>query len=369
MTMPLLDSLTHAYRKIVGAGAPKVKIGRQYVGPGQPVFIIAEIGLNHNGDMALAKKLIDVAKEAGADAVKFQKRSTVDLLTKEGRDKPYTSPHAYAPTYGEHRDKLEFNEAQYRELKKYCEEKGILFFASVWDHPSTDMMDALGIDAYKIPSADLMNLPLLEHVAKKGKPVLLSTGMSNEEEIELALQTVLAHNDRVILFHCLSLYPAPHDKLNVAYIDKLVQKHAPVPIGYSGHEPDLLPTLAAVARGAVAIERHLTLDRTMKGSDHAASLTPEDLKTLVNNVRSIEQILGKSEKIMYPELAPLREKLAKSVVTKRSIKKGERITRDDLTAKSPGSGIPPTRIKDLVGKIVQEDIAEDTLLPTDALTW
>jgi sialic acid synthase SpsE len=367
--MALTHSIVHAYRKLVGAGAPKVKVGRQYVGIGQPVFIIAEIGLNHNGDMALAKKLIDAAKDAGADAAKFQKRSTVDLLTKEGRDKPYTSPHAYAPTYGEHRDKLEFSFEQYQELKKYCDEKSILFFASVWDHPSTDLMEKLSIDAYKIPSADLMNLPLLEHVAKKGKPVLLSTGMSSEEEIDLALQTVLALNDRVILFHCLSLYPAPHEKLNVAYIDKLIEKHSPVPVGYSGHEPDLLPTLAAVARGAMIIERHLTLDRSMKGSDHAASLTPEDLKELISNVRKIETILGKAEKVMYPELAPLREKLAKSVVTKRAIRKGERITREDLTVKSPGNGIPPTKIDELVGKIAEHDIVEDTLLPVDALRW
>jgi sialic acid synthase SpsE len=230
-------------------------------------------------------------------------------------------------------------------------------------------MEKLGIDAYKIPSADLMNLPLLEHVAKKGKPILLSTGMSSEEEIDLALQTVLAHNDRVILFHCLSLYPAPHEKLNISYIDKLIAKHTPVPIGYSGHEPDLLPTLAAVARGAVIVERHLTLDRTMKGSDHAASLTPDDLKELVSSIRKIETILGTPEKVMYPELTPLRDKLAKSVVTKRTIKKGERITREDLTAKSPGSGIPPTKIKELVGRVAAEDIAEDTLLPTSALEW
>ena len=191
---------------------PKVKLKNRYVGHSEPVFIIAEIGINHNGDIETAKKLIDSAVDVGADAVKFQKRTTAEILTREGREKLYTSPHAYAPTYGEHRDKLEFSKEQHAELKKYAEEKGVQFFASVWDHVSTDQMEELGVDAYKIPSADLTNLPLLEHVAKKQKPVLLSTGMNTLEEIEQAVDTVLAHNNRVIIFHCLSLYPAPDDK-------------------------------------------------------------------------------------------------------------------------------------------------------------
>lgn len=367
--MTLTDTLVHTWKRVTGTPAGRVKVGTQYVGPGEPVFVIAEIGLNHNGSIEQAKQLIDAAKEAGADAVKFQKRSTVDLLTKEGRDKPYTSPHAYAATYGEHRDKLEFSEEQYKELIAYSAQKKVLFFASVWDHPSADLMERLGTDAYKIPSADLMNLPLLEYVAKKGKPVLLSTGMSSEEEIALAVETVLRHNPRVILFHCLSLYPAPEDKLNIAYQDVLARRFAPVPVGYSGHEPDLLPTLVAVSRGAVIVERHLTLDRTMKGSDHAASLTPTDLAELVRDIRRIEVILGKPEKIVYEELVPLREKLAKSVVAARAIPKGKVIERDDLTAKSPGSGIPPTKIKDLIGKVAKADIAEDTLLPKEAAQW
>lgn len=367
--MSITNSLSQTWQKVTGSASEKVKIGTRYVGKGEPVFVIAEIGLNHNGDIGQAKKLIDAAKEAGADAVKFQKRSTIDLLTKEGREKPYTSPHAYADTYGEHRDKLEFSEEQYRELIAYSAEKGVLFFASVWDHPSADMMEGLGTDAYKIPSADLMNLPLLEYVAKKGKPVLLSTGMSSEEEIKLAVETVLTHNSRVILFHCLSLYPAPEEKLNIAYQDVLAQRFAPVPVGYSGHEPDLLPTLVAVSRGAVAVERHLTLDRSMKGSDHAASLTPEDLSELVRSIRRIEVIVGKPEKILYDELLPLREKLAKSVVARRAIPKGKVIEREDLTAKSPGNGIPPTKISLLVGKVAGSSIEEDTLLPVEALTW
>lgn len=363
--MTLKDTLS---RLLKGLPA-KVKIGTRYVGHGEPVFVIAEIGINHNGDLEVAKKLVDAAVDAGADAVKFQKRTTDELLTKEGRDKPYTSPHAFAPTYGEHRDKLEFSKEQYREIKKYAEEKGIQFFASVWDHGSTDFLDELGIDAYKIPSADTINLPLLEYVAKKNRPVLLSTGMNTEEEIDDAVHAVLKHNNRVILFHCLSLYPSPEEKINLAYMDVLRSRFAPLPTGYSGHEIDLLPTIAAVARGAQIVERHLTLDKTMKGSDHAASLEPAQLKELVLTIRRIEKIHGEPKRILYPELIPLRDKLAKSIATRAAVPKGTVITSDMLIMKSPGNGISPRELHQVVGRIAQNDIPEDALVPKEAVSW
>lgn len=363
--MIILERIKHA----LTANPDRVKIGTRYVGAGEPVFVIAEIGINHNGDMALAKKLIDVAVEGGADAVKFQKRTTSEILTREGLEKPYTSPHAYAPTYGAHRDKLEFNEEQYKELMAYAKEKGILFFASVWDKTSTDQMAALGLDAYKIPSADMINTPLIEYVAKKGKPVLLSTGMSTYEEIADAVDAVLKYNKRLVLFHCLSLYPAPEEKLNMNVMDELKERYAPLPVGYSGHEPDLLPTLVAVAKGACIVERHLTLDKTMKGSDHAGSLEPQELAALVRDIRRIEKINGSREKILYPELIPLREKLAKSVATTTAIAKGTRITADMLTVKGPGTGIAPRDLGKLVGKVAAEDLAQDTIVPKAALAW
>ncbi|MBV9349515.1 MAG: N-acetylneuraminate synthase family protein [Patescibacteria group bacterium] len=363
-------SIVSRIKGFFGNGLPsRIKLGTKPVGVGYPVFVIAEIGINHNGDVGIAKRLIDAAAEAGADAVKFQKRDTKEVLTKEGREKPYTSPHAFAPTYGEHRDKLEFGEMEYKELKRYAAEKGLLFFASVWDTKSTDFMREIGVDAYKIPSADLMSLPILEYVARQNKPVLLSTGMSTEEEIDTAVHTILQHNNRLILFHCLSLYPSPEHMLNVRYMDVLRDTYAPLPVGYSGHERDLLPTLVAVSRGAVIVERHLTLDKDMKGSDHAGSLEPHELKDLVTQIRRIERIFGTSEKIMYDELLPLREKLAKSVTTTRPIRKGERITRDMLTVKSPGNGISAAKIRDVIGRIAQVDIGQDELLPLNALSW
>jgi sialic acid synthase len=347
----------------------KVKIGNVYIGEGCPTYVIAEVGLNHNGDVELAKKLIDAAADAGANAVKFQKRTTSEILTKEGLEKEYTSPHAYGKTYGEHRNRLEFSEVNYRELKEYAAKKKIHFFASVWDHVSADFLEQLGIDAYKIPSADTINIPLLEYVAKKGKPILISTGMNSLEEIQDAVSAVLRINKRVIIFHCLSLYPSPEEKINMKCMDKLKESWSPLPIGYSGHEIDLLPTFVAVSKGAHIIERHLTLSKKMKGSDHAASLEPQEFKELITNIRRIETILGKAERVMYPELTPLRDKLAKSVATKRLIQKGEVITKNMLTIKGPGTGIPPVKLGELVGRIATKDLAEDTIVPKEALKW
>ena len=347
----------------------KVKIGEQYVGPGEPVFVIAEVGINHNGEVEIAKRLIDAAQGAGADAVKFQKRTTEEILTKEGLEKPYVSPNAFAPTYGEHRKKLEFNEDQYRELKAYADGKGVLFFASVWDPKSADFMEAFGIDAYKIPSADVINIPLLEYVAKKNKPVLLSTGMSTTGEIDDAVHAILRHNSRLILFHCVSLYPCPDEKLNINFMNVLVDRFRPLPVGYSGHEVGLLPSLTAVAMGAVIVERHLTLDKTMKGSDHAASLEPREFSELVRVIRAIEKIKGIGRKIMYDELLPLREKLAKSIASKVAIPVGTVMTREMLTVKGPGTGIKPSRIGDIVGRIAKTRIEADAIIPPEALNW
>lgn len=362
-------SLKKKIKHILTPSKNKVKLGKRYVGEGEAIFVIAEIGINHNGDMEIAKKLIDAAKDAGADAVKFQKRTTEEILTKEGLEKPYTSPHAFAPTYGEHRNKLEFNEEQYHELKKYAEKQGILFFASVWDHTSADFLDKLNIDAYKIPSADLINIPLLEYVAQKDKPVLLSSGMNTVEEIDDAMRAVQKYNRRVVLFHCLSLYPSPEDKINLRFMDVLKKRFHPLPIGYSGHEIDLLPTLAAVAQGAHIIERHLTLDKTMKGSDHSGSLEPHQLKELVDTIRRIEKINGVAEKIIHEELIPLREKLAKSIATKKAIPAGTVITRDMLTIKGPGHGIAPGKLDDMVGRVAEVDLDEDVIVPKEALGW
>ena len=362
-------NLPYNLQKFLGKLPARIKIDKQYIGHSEPVFVIAEAGINHNGNLDIAKKLIDAASDAKANAVKFQKRTTSAILTKEGLEKPYNSPNAFAPTYGEHRNALEFGEIEYRELQAYAKNKNILFFASVWDQHSADFMERLDIAAYKIPSADVTNLPLLSYVAKKGRPILVSTGMSTEEEIEDAVNAILPYNNRLVLFQCVSMYPCTHDKLNIRYMDSLKKKYQPLPVGYSGHETDLLPTLVAVSRDAVIVERHLTLDKTMKGSDHAASLNPEEFKELVTSIRTIETILGENKRILFPELQPLREKLAKSIVSTIAIPKGKRITMDMLTMKGPGHGLPSSKMKLLINRIAQKDIPADVVLPSEVLEW
>lgn len=364
-----MDLTTHL-KRLLGTLPPRVKIGTQYVGPQEPVFIIAEIGINHNGDFELAKKLIDAAADAGANAVKFQKRTVEEVYIKEELDKPRKG-FALGPTNRVHREKLEFSAEQYREIMAYAKARGLWFFASVWDEKSADFMEALGIAAYKIASADLDNIPLLEYVAKKDRPVLLSTGMSTLDEIKEAVRAVLAQNNRVIIFHCLSLYPSPHKDIHMRFMDTLKKCFSPLPYGYSGHETNVLPTVIAVARGAQIIERHLTLDRSMPGTDHAASLDPQSFKEMVAAIRNAEEILGTHayEKPLCEELKPLKEKLAKSIVARVAIPKGTIIKREMLKAKSPGSGISPARIQDLVGRTADHDIAEDAIIPREALTW
>jgi sialic acid synthase len=365
--MNFLNKTKDQVKRIIEGRRERVKIGRTYVGSGEPVFVIAEIGINHNGDIEIAKKLIDEAKNAGVDAVKFQKRTTEEILTREGLERPYNSPNAFAPTYGEHRNKLEFSKDQYKELKRYAKEKDILFFASVWDEKSADFLEELEIDAYKIPSADTINISLLEYVAKKDRPVLLSTGMNTYDEIEAAVHAVLKYNNRVIIFHCLSLYPSPEEKINMKFMNFLKYSFGPLPVGYSGHEIDLLPTLVAVSCGAHIVERHFTLDKNMKGGDHAASLEPHEMKELVDSIKRIERVLGVSEKIMHPELKVLREKLAKSVATKVKIPKGTVITKDMLSIKGPGTGFEPYNINRVIGKIALYDLDEDVVIPIDAI--
>lgn len=346
-----------------------IHIGNRPIGEGHPCFIIAEAGVNHNGDPELAKKLIASAAECGADAVKFQKRTVGDILIKAALEKPYDSPTALAPTYGEHRKKLELSENAWRDLRNFAEEKKIIFFASAWDPKSADFLDELGAPAFKTASADLTNLPLLKHIAKKGKPIIMSTGMSTMEEIDEAVETVLAENKEVILMHCVSDYPCSEDKVNLKMIGILRERYG-LPVGYSGHETGVAISVAARALGAVAIEKHFTLDRAMIGPDHAASLEPEGMRRVVKYIRvAVDPAMGDGiKKITETELKQ-RAKLAKSVAARVSIPKGTVISADMLSIKGPGTNLKPKHLNELVGKTAQVDITEDTLVPTEALSW
>jgi len=338
----------------------RVKIGDKLVGKGEPSYIIAEAGLNHNGDIKLAMQLIEVAAEANVDAVKFQKRDIRELLTEEAYNRPYQNANSFGPTYGLHREKLELTDAQFEELAEHAKSMGLTFLSSGWDEKSVKFLDRL-VPAHKVPSANLTCTPLLEFTAKLGKPVILSTGMSTLEEIEIAVGTILEHNKDLILLHCTATYPSDFSEINLNAIRMLKDKFG-VPVGYSGHERGICVSEAAVVAGAVMVERHFTLDRTLPGPDHVASLEPAGLKKMVRDIRNIEKAVGKPEKIIFESEKPIREKLAKSIVSSREIPKGAAITRGMLSFKCPGSGIPPYKLDSVLNKRAKKCIKADTII-------
>ena len=289
---------------MVNAKMEKVKIGDKKIGDNEPVFIVAEIGINHNGDVELAKKLIDVAVAAGCDAVKFQKRTIEIVYTKDELERPRESP--WGTTNGDQKRGLELGKKEYQILDKYCKEKGIIWYSSCWDKQSVNFTDAFNPPCYKIASASLTDDKLLQYIRSKGKPIMLSTGMSTMKQIRRAVD-VIGEDDLVIL-HCTSTYPSKIEELNLNVIKKL-KNEFDCPIGYSGHEVGLSSSIVAAALGACVIERHITLDRAMYGSDQAASLEPHGITKLVRDIRELPIILGDGEKTVYKSEIPIIEKL------------------------------------------------------------
>lgn len=284
----------------------EIKIGDRMVGDGHPAFVVAEIGINHNGDIDIAKQMIDAAVHAAVDAVKFQKR-TPEICTPPDQQKQMReTPWGYI-TYLEYRRKVEFGEAEYREIDRYCRLKGIPWLVSVWDEPSVDFMEQFETPAYKIPSASLTDHALLRYVRRTGKPVILSTGMSTMEQIHQAVN--VAGRENLVLMHCTSTYPCEPDELNLRMIETLRREFPEVPVGYSGHEVGLVPSAVAVALGACMVERHLTLDRAMWGSDQAASVEPGGFERLVKYIRVTEAALGDGVKRVYESELPSLRKL------------------------------------------------------------
>lgn len=282
----------------------EISIGNRTVGEGHPCFVVAEIGINHNGDLGIAKKLIDAAVLAGCDAVKFQKRTVEVVYTPAELATPRENP--FGPTNGDLKRGLEFGVKEYKEIDRYCREKGILWYVSCWDEASIDLMEQFAPPAYKIASASLTDDKLLRHHRKFGRPIILSTGMSTLEEIDHAVD-VLGSKDLVIL-HCTSTYPSQVEELNLNAIATLRRRYS-VPVGYSGHEVGLAPSVAAAALGSCMIERHITLDRAMWGSDQAASVEWQGFWRLVKDVRAIEKSMGDGIKRVYPSELPIIKKL------------------------------------------------------------
>jgi N-acetylneuraminate synthase len=295
---------THVRTTAEGETLMEVRLGDRSVGDRHPCFVIAEIGINHNGDAQIAKKLIDVASFAGCEAVKFQKRTVGVVYTPEELAKPRESP--FGETNGDLKRALEFGQSDYEQIDDYCRSKPIAWTASCWDEASVDFIDQFDPPFYKIASASLTDDALLRHTRSKGKPIVLSTGMSTLDQIDHAVD-VLGTGDLVVL-HCCSTYPAQYSELNLRAIPSLRERYG-VPIGYSGHETGIASSVAAAALGACVVERHVTLDRAMWGSDHAASLEPNGIMRVVRDIRLVEESMGDGVKRVVPSEIPVMQKL------------------------------------------------------------
>ena len=329
------------------------------------VFIIAEAGVNHNGSVELAKKLIDVASDTGADAVKFQTFKAEKLVSKNAQKAEYQKE----TTGGTESQfdmikKLELDLDTHNELISYCNEKNIMFLSTPFDHDSIDMLNDLGLEIFKIPSGEITNLPYLRHIGSLNKKVILSTGMADIGEIEDALDVLVAagtNKKNIIVLHANTMYPTPMEDVNLNAM-VTIGNTFDVAFGYSDHTLGVEVDIAAVALGASCIEKHFTLDRTMEGPDHKASLEPDELKTMVKSIRNIEKALGSSVKKPSKSEKPNIEVARKSIVVAKPIKKGEIFSEANLTIKRPGSGISPMRWDEIVGTVSQKYYEVDELI-------
>jgi len=327
-------------------------------------FIIAEVGSNHNGDINIAKKMIDVAADAGADAVKFQ-FFIADLIAADTKD-------TIALVKGgvnlqQFYKNCETPRIWISELMKYCREKNITFFATPFDHEAIDLLEQAGVELYKVASFEIVDLPLIKKIAKTQKPVILSTGMADIEEIQDAITTIYSqNNDKVVLLHCGINYPAPFDEVNLRAMDTIRQKFD-VPVGYSDHTLGITVPIAAVARGAQVIEKHFTLSRKMVGPDHCFALEPEEFKRMVIAIRECEHCLGSYEKICTESEKIHYLRGRRSIFSAREIKKGQVLTYDDFSILRPGIGLKPKFLSEIVGKIAKKNVIKNEPIKWDLI--
>ena len=343
----------------------KFEINGRNIGFGEPCYIIAEIGINHNGDILIAKKLIDVAVDIGADAVKFQKRNLESIYQKDILDDPTLDSQGTEILIDVLKE-VEFNDQEFEEIRDYCKEKNITFLCTPWDIPSVDFLEKLDVPAYKISSADLTNFPLLSYISNLKKPIIISTGMSEMAEIERTVNFVKEKQIEFFLLHCNSTYPSPVELLNLSLIPVLQEKFN-VPIGYSGHETSILPSLTATNMGAVIVERHITLDKKMEGIDQASSLEPDEFKKLIQDIRESEKAKGTPHKKMTRGEVLQREVLGKSIICSKPILKGELFSENNIEVRTPARGLSPQHFYELIGKNSNRDIKKGDYIQEDDL--
>ena len=332
-----------------------MKIGHIDVSQESQPFVIAEVGHNHQGDLETCKKLIKAAADSGASAVKLQKRDNKELFTPEAFNSPYLSENAFGLTYGAHREFLEFSEEEYLECISFAQECGILFFATAFDLRSAEFLNNLNVPAFKIASGDLKSIPLIEYVAKFGKPVIISTGGGTLEDIDNAVSILERAGVSYAVLQCTAAYPPKFEELNLRVIPEFMKRYPNAVIGYSGHDSGIAMPLVAYILGARIIEKHFTLNRTMKGTDHAFSLEPQGMRKLVRDLERARLALGDGNKTIYEsERAPLI-KMGKSLYASRDIKNGEILTASDIEMRSPAQGLSPNLISSLIGTRVSRD--------------
>lgn len=338
----------------------EIDLGSRKIGAGHPVFVIAEAGVNHNGELTLAKELVDAARESGADAVKFQTWITSELVVPDAPMAEYQRDNTGASqSQYEMLEQLELSQPAFRELQDYASRREILFFSTPDEPSSADFLDALGVPLFKLGSGEVTNLAFLSHVAGKGKPVILSTGMSTLGEVEAAVDTIEATgNRRLALLHCVSDYPADPADCNLRAIDTLRAAFG-CPTGFSDHTLGCEVSLAAVARGACVIERHLTLDKAMAGPDHRASLDPKELARLIRSIRTVESALGTARKGPAASELATRRVVQKSIVATRDLAAGTTLTTADLALRRTSGGLPPGEMSQLLGRRLSTAVRAD----------
>lgn len=345
-----------------------IRIGTKTIGYGKPVFLIAEAGVNHNGDLRLAKQLVDVAKQAGADAVKFQSFRAEEVVSAAAPKAQYQTDNTSADeSQLDMIKRLELSPDVHRELIAHCGSRGIQFLSTPFDFESADLLETLGVPAFKIPSGEITNWPFLEHIASKKRPIIISTGMSDLAEVEQAV-TVLRSSgcSELVILHCTSSYPAPPESVNLRAMRAMADVFH-VPVGFSDHTQGMEAALAAVAMGASIIEKHFTLDRSLPGPDHKASLEPGELAALIRSVRIVESALGDGLKQSTSVEQDVKSVARRSIVSRQTISSGTVITRELIAFKRPGTGIAPSEFTKVIGRKAARTIVADTLITFEDL--
>lgn len=342
----------------------KIRIGNKFIGENEPCFIIAEAGVNHNGNLEIAKKMIEEAKNFKADAIKFQTYLTEELVTTNAPKASYQKKNTKGSSQFKMLKNLELSQEDFRRLKKYAEEKKIIFLSSCFDLPSAIFLNEINVMAFKIPSGEITNLDLLRKVASFNKPIICSTGMADILEIKKAIHTInLSGAKSLVLLHCTTDYPVKLKDVNLKAI-RTMQKEFNYPIGFSDHTLGIKVALAARVLGAGVIEKHFTLDKTMPGPDHQASLDKNEFKELVESIRTIETAFGDGRKIPQKSELAIRQIVRKSIVARAEIKKGEKITQEMLKLCRPGTGLASEYLSKIIGQYAKNNIRVDALI-----TW